>query len=145
MDHRRHHDSVREACSRRRHRVEQARVVFPFIHTTGLRRDGLLGLRRRNVDLADPAGPSLRACETVVRGRADTPKSAASERTIALGPKLSEESFEYRAPHRPMRVTMNSSSLTRTRDQCSTMGRPSVRRPGPSVHEYRVRVLIPTG
>jgi integrase len=63
---------------------------------SGLRRGEVLGLRWRNVHLADPAGPTLRVCETVVRGRADTPKSAASERTIAIGPKLSEELFEHR-------------------------------------------------
>ena len=47
--------------------------------------------------LADPAGPSLRVCETIVHGRADTPKSAASERTIAIGPRLAEELFDHRA------------------------------------------------
>ena len=57
----------------------------------------LLGLRWRNVHLADPAGPSLRVCETIVHGRADTPKSAASERTIAIGPRLAEELFDHRA------------------------------------------------
>jgi integrase len=56
----------------------------------------VLGLRWRSVHLADPAGPSLRVCETVVRGRADTPKSVASERTVAPGPKLSEELVEHR-------------------------------------------------
>jgi integrase len=77
--------------------IEQARVVFLFVYATGLRRGELLGLRWRNVHLADPAGPSLRVCETIVHGRADTPKSAASERTIAIGPKLSEELFDHRA------------------------------------------------
>jgi integrase len=76
--------------------IEQARVVFLFVYATGLRRGELLGLRWRNVHLADPAGPSLRVCETIVHGRADTPKSAASERTIAIGPKLSEELFDHR-------------------------------------------------
>jgi integrase len=76
--------------------VEQARVVFVFVYATGLRRGEVLGLRWHNVHLADPAGPSLRVCETVVRGRADTPKSAASERTIAIGPRLSEELFAHR-------------------------------------------------
>ncbi len=94
-------DGVRHARDRRRSGgrarwIEQARVAFLFIYATGLRRGELLGLRWRNVHLADPAGPSLRVCETVVRGRADTPKSAASERTIALGPKLAEELFRHR-------------------------------------------------
>ena len=77
--------------------IKQARVVFLFVYATGLRRGELLGLRWRNVHLADPAGPSLRVCETIVHGRADTPKSAASERTIAIGPRLAEELFDHRA------------------------------------------------
>jgi integrase len=76
--------------------IEQARVVFLFVYATGLRRGEVLGLRWRNVHLADPAGPSLRVSETVVHGRADTPKSAASERTIALGPKIAAELFDHR-------------------------------------------------
>jgi hypothetical protein len=76
--------------------IEQARVVFLVIYATGLRRGEVLGLRWRNVTLADPAGPTLRVVETVVRGRADTPKSAASERTMSV------------------------CSVTRTRDLCST-------------------------
>ena len=57
----------------------------------------MLGLRWRIRHLADPAGPSLRVCETIVHGRADTPKSAASERTIAIGPGLAEELFDHGA------------------------------------------------
>ena len=88
--------------------IEQARVAFLFVYATGLRRGELLGLRWRNVHLADPAGPSLRVCETIVHGRADTPKSAASERTIAIGPKLSAGAVRAPRPHQPTRVTTSS-------------------------------------
>ena len=77
--------------------IEQARVIFLFVYATGLRRGEVLGLRWRNVHLADPAGPSLRVSDTIVHGRADTPKSTASERTVAIGPRLAEELFEHRA------------------------------------------------
>ena len=76
--------------------LEQARVVFLTVAGLGLRRGELLGLRWRNVFLADPAGPRLRVIETIVRGRADTPKSVASERTLALGPRLAAELFDHR-------------------------------------------------
>ena len=77
--------------------IEQSRVVFLVVAGLGLRRGELLGLRWRNVFLADPAGPKIRISETIVRGKADTPKSVASERTLALGPRLSSELFEQRA------------------------------------------------
>jgi integrase len=76
---------------------EQARVVFLTVVSAGLRRGELLGLRWRNVRLADPDGPSLRVAETWVRGQEDTPKSEAGERTIALGGRLASELFEHRA------------------------------------------------
>ncbi len=47
--------------------------------------------------LADPDGPTPRVEETLVRGRTDTPKSAAGERTIALGERVSAELFDHRA------------------------------------------------
>jgi integrase len=62
----------------------------------GLRRGEILGLRWRDVDLADPSGALLRVRETFVRGAEDTPKSEAGERTIALGPKLAEELWQHR-------------------------------------------------
>lgn len=71
--------------------------MFLVSYGLGLRRGELLGLRWRRVHLADPAGPSLRIDETFVRNRIDTPKSAASERTIALGPRLAEVLFGLRA------------------------------------------------
>jgi integrase len=77
--------------------LEQARVVFLTVAGLGLRRGEVLGLRWRNVFLADPAGPRVRISETIVRGKADTPKSSASERTLALGPRLASELFEHRA------------------------------------------------
>jgi integrase len=75
---------------------EQARVVFLASMATGLRRGELLGLRWRNVLLADPDGPTLRVAETWVRGQEDTPKSEAGERTIALGKRLADELFAHR-------------------------------------------------
>jgi integrase len=75
---------------------EQARVVFLTVVGAGLRRGEVLGLRWRDVDLADPAGAVLRVRETFVRDAEDTPKSEAGERTIALGPKLAEELWQHR-------------------------------------------------
>ncbi|MGH2451190.1 MAG: tyrosine-type recombinase/integrase [Candidatus Limnocylindria bacterium] len=75
--------------------IEQARVVFLTIVSAGLRRGEILGLRWRDVSLADPAGATLRIRETWVRDQRDTPKSEKSERTIAIG-RLAEELFEHR-------------------------------------------------
>jgi integrase len=75
---------------------DQARVVFLTVLGAGLRRGEVLGLRWRDVDLADPAGAVLRVRETFVRGAEDTPKSEAGERTIALGPKLAEDLWQHR-------------------------------------------------
>jgi integrase len=77
-------------------RVEQARVVFVLVVGAGMRRGEVLGLRWRNVHLADPDGASLRVSETWVRDAIDTPKSESSERTIALGQKLAGELFDHR-------------------------------------------------
>jgi integrase len=75
---------------------EQARVVFLTVVSAGLRRGEVLGLRWRDVALADPAGATLRVRETWVRGGPDTPKSEKSERTIAIG-RLASELFDHRA------------------------------------------------
>jgi len=75
---------------------EQARLVFLTVVGAGLRRGEVLGLRWRDVELADPAGTVLRVRETFVRGAEDTPKSEAGERTIALGPKFAEELWQNR-------------------------------------------------
>ena len=77
--------------------IEQALVVFTVVYGTGLRRGEILGLRWRHVHLADPAGPILRVEETFVRDRTDTPKSDASERTVALGFVVANTLFEHRA------------------------------------------------
>jgi integrase len=74
---------------------EQARVVFLTVVSAGLRRGEVLGLRWRDVALADPAGATLRVRETWVRGGPDTPKSAKSERTFAIG-RLAAELFDHR-------------------------------------------------
>jgi hypothetical protein len=63
--------------------------------SAGLRRGEILGLRWRDVSLADPAGAALRVRETWVRDQTDTPKSEKSERTIAIG-RLAGELFEHR-------------------------------------------------
>jgi integrase len=76
--------------------VEQARVVFLTIVGAGLRRGEILGLRWQDVALADPGGPRLRVRETFVRNRIETPKSAAGERTIALGDRLAGELLDHR-------------------------------------------------
>ena len=75
---------------------EQALVVFLTVLGSGVRRGELLGLRWRDVQLADPDGATLRVRETVVRGRAETPKSQAGERTIALAPRLADELWQHR-------------------------------------------------
>jgi integrase len=76
--------------------LEQARVIFLTVVSAGLRRGEILGLRWKDVDLADPAGAVLRVRETFVRGAEDTPKSEAGARTIALGPRLAEELWQHR-------------------------------------------------
>ena len=75
--------------------LEQARIVFLTVVSAGLRRGEVLGLRWRDVTLADPAGAALRVRETFVRGQADTPKSEKSERTLAIG-RLASELFDHR-------------------------------------------------
>lgn len=75
----------------------QARVIFLVLLSTGIRRGELRGLKWHHVSLADPEGARLRVSETFVQGHIDTPKSAAGERTIALGQRLSGELFNHRA------------------------------------------------
>jgi integrase len=77
--------------------IEQARVVFLTVVGAGLRRGEILGLRWKDVALADPNGATLRVRETWVRSAIDTPKSEKSARTIALGDRLASELFDHRA------------------------------------------------
>jgi integrase len=76
---------------------EQACAIFLVVIGVGLRRGELQGLRWRAVHLADPEGAWLRVEETFVLGAADTPKSEAGERTIALGARISDALFQHRA------------------------------------------------
>ena len=76
---------------------EQARVLFLVSVGLGLRRGEILGLRWRDVALADPDGARLRIRETLVRGQIDTPKSERGERTLAPGRRLADELFQHRA------------------------------------------------
>jgi integrase len=85
-----------EARGEERQWREQARVMFLVLIGTGLRRGEILGLRWREVRLADPDGANLRVAETWVRSGADTPKSEKGERTIALGPRVAAELWEHR-------------------------------------------------
>lgn len=87
---------VDEAEGEERAFAEQARVVFLTVVSAGLRCGEVLGLRWKDVALADPAGATLRVRETWVRGATDTPKSEKSERTIAIG-QLAGELFDHRA------------------------------------------------
>ena len=63
---------------------------------TAMRSGEVRGLRWRHISLADPDGPVLRVEETWVRHSVDTPKSAAGERTIALGQRLADELWQHR-------------------------------------------------
>jgi integrase len=74
-----------------------ARTIFLVLVTIGLRRGEVQGLRWRDVEIADPDGPRLRVRETWVRDGADTPKSEAGERTIPLGPRITDEPYEHLA------------------------------------------------
>ena len=73
--------------------IRQAGQAFVVLYATGIRRGELMGLRWRHVHLAEPDGPTMRVEETFVGDRAETPKSVASERTIALGPVAAEAPY----------------------------------------------------
>ena len=72
-------------------------AMFVTLMGTGIRRGELLGLRWHSVLLADPDGAVLRVEETWVKNGADTPKSQAGHRTIALGARVADALFEHRA------------------------------------------------
>ena len=85
-------DLIAEAeTDRDRADIRVVRLMFLTMMGTAIRRGELLGLRWRAVFLADPDGPKIRIEETWVRSGVDTPKSAAGQRTIALGKRLAEE------------------------------------------------------
>lgn len=73
--------------------LEQCRVIFMVVVACGLRRGEVLGLRWRHVDLVDMV---VRVEETWVRYRVESPKSEASERTIAISQVIGAELFDHR-------------------------------------------------
>lgn len=76
--------------------IEQARVVFLLVYGTGMRRGEVLGLRWRDVTLADPSGPKLHVRQTLTWGGEGPPKSEASRRTLPLDAFLAGELFDHR-------------------------------------------------
>jgi integrase len=90
-------DADAGSVDREKDDLRTARVLFLTFLGTGIRRGEALGLHWRAVKLADPDGPTLRVEETWVRCGADTPKSRAGTRTIALGPRLAGELMDHRA------------------------------------------------
>lgn len=75
---------------------EITRVMFLTFMGTGIRHGEALGLHWRSVLLEDVDGPIIRIEETWVRHAADTPKSAAGHRTIALGSRITAELSRHR-------------------------------------------------
>ena len=86
-----------EVASEERAWRDTARVVFLTIAEAAPRRGEIMGLRWRSVSLADPDGAYVRIVETIVHGRAETPKSDAGRRTIPLSSSIAAELFDHRA------------------------------------------------
>ena len=96
-------DDLRDAEDDRgeRHWIEQSRTVFFVVYGLGLRRGEVLGLRWRDVRLADPVErPTLTVQRAFVRGEDGPPKSSTSRRTLVLDDFLSGELFDHRARSR---------------------------------------------
>jgi integrase len=96
-------DELRDAEDDRGERlwIEQARTVFFVVYGLGLRRGEVLGLRWREVRLADPVErPTLTVQRAFVRGEDGPPKSSTSRRTLVLDDFLSGELFDHRARSR---------------------------------------------
>jgi integrase len=88
-----------DACERKW--IAQARVVFSVIYGLGLRRGEILGLRWRDVRLADPEErPTLTVQRSFVRGEDGPPKSQTSRRTLVLDEFLAGELFDHRGRSR---------------------------------------------
>src|SRR5262249_9182427 len=78
--------------------ARMSRMLFMVAVELGPRRSELRGLKWHSLALADPeAGPTLRVSETIVYGRADTPKSRQSRRTLRISSRLAEELFDLLA------------------------------------------------
>jgi integrase len=72
--------------------IAQARTVFLVIYGLALRRGEVLGLRWRDVRLADPLErPTLTVERAFVRGEDGPPKSQTSRRTLVLDEFLAGE------------------------------------------------------
>lgn len=82
---------------------EQARLVFLTVVGAGLRRGEILGLRWRDVELADPAGAILRVRETFVRGAEDTPKSGGGGEDDRTRAEAGRGALAASPPHRLLR------------------------------------------
>lgn len=81
--------------------IAQARTVFLVVYGLGLRRGEVLGLRWRDVRLADPEDrPTLTVERSFVRGQDGPPKSTTSRRTLVLDEFLAGELFDQRARSR---------------------------------------------
>ena len=95
-------DGLHEAEQDKRERawIAQARTVFLVVYGLGLRRGELLGLRWRDVRLADPERPTLSVERAFVRGQDGPPKSVTSHRTLVLDDFLAGELFDHRARSR---------------------------------------------
>jgi len=81
--------------------IAQARTVYLVVYGLGLRRGEVLGLRWRDVRLADPEErPTVTVERAFVRGVDGPPKSQTSRRTLVIDEFLAGELFDHRARSR---------------------------------------------
>ena len=90
-----------EADATERLWITQARTVYLVVYGLGLRRGEVLGLRWRDVRLADPEErPTVTVERAFVRGEDGPPKSQTSRRTLVIDEFLAGELFDHRARSR---------------------------------------------